>query len=281
MIVTKNNIKWCFHVPVERHLLLSVIFQSRDLISFGHVFGETFSAKTRRYEDENDSEFIIRLAPALPLRHTNHLVYSLPHIACALYLFSSDSFWRNWNPYLSPETFSGKSRKHLPLSVPLHNWTATIPKIAKIKKHMAKTFHNMGSVSNNNVTRIRIPGKKILENKLLVCKRRLFLFIFFSLAKKTDFDNLLTDQIVTVGIIKSLKSPEQANTIYFISELNKWAVNYIFCPRLKMLILYPFFNVSFWDCGVLSRQFTAVDKVLSSTYLLVLRCFDVVREIGP
>ena len=62
--------------------------------------------------------------------------------------------------HLSRETFTGKSRKHLPLSAPRHNWTATIPKIAKMKKHIAKTFHNIGNVSNNNVTRIRIPEIK-------------------------------------------------------------------------------------------------------------------------
>ena len=58
------------------------------------------------------------------------------------------------------ETFAGSSRKHRPLSAPRHNWTATIPKIAKIKKQIARTFHNIGNVSNNNVTRIRIPENK-------------------------------------------------------------------------------------------------------------------------
>ena len=62
--------------------------------------------------------------------------------------------------HLSREMFTGSSRKHLPLSAPRHNWTATIPKIAKMKKQIARTFHNIGSVSSNNVTRIRIPEIK-------------------------------------------------------------------------------------------------------------------------
>lgn len=62
--------------------------------------------------------------------------------------------------HLSREIFAGSSRKHLPLSAPRHNWTATIPKIAKMKKQIARTFHNIGSVSSNNVTRIRIPEIK-------------------------------------------------------------------------------------------------------------------------
>ena len=52
--------------------------------------------------------------------------------------------------------------KHLPRSAPCHNCTATMPNIAKMKKQIASTFHSIGSVSNNKVTRIRIPG---LERK--------------------------------------------------------------------------------------------------------------------
>lgn len=65
--------------------------------------------------------------------------------------------WTIKNTNLSSVTPCGKSRKHLPLKAPLHNWTATIPNMANIKKQMARTFHSIGKVSNNNVTRILIP----------------------------------------------------------------------------------------------------------------------------
>lgn len=59
---------------------------------------------------------------------------------------------------LCRSNWSESSKKHLPRSAPCHNCTATMPNIAKIKKQIASTFHSIGSVSNNNVTRIRIPG---------------------------------------------------------------------------------------------------------------------------
>lgn len=54
--------------------------------------------------------------------------------------------------------------KHLFLRTPAHNCTPIIPKIKNTKKHNSKTFPNIGKVSSNNITSIRIPGKKTKEN---------------------------------------------------------------------------------------------------------------------
>lgn len=47
--------------------------------------------------------------------------------------------------------------KHLWRNIPAHNCTPIIPKMKNTKKHKSKTFPSIGSVSNNNITKIRIP----------------------------------------------------------------------------------------------------------------------------
>lgn len=55
-------------------------------------------------------------------------------------------------------TPSGNSITHRCLKIPSHNCTPTIPNMKNTKKQSNKTFPNIGNVSNNNITRILIPG---------------------------------------------------------------------------------------------------------------------------
>lgn len=53
--------------------------------------------------------------------------------------------------------FSLIFKKHLLRRTPAHSCTPMIPNMKKTKKHKRRTLPNIGKVSNNNVTKIRIP----------------------------------------------------------------------------------------------------------------------------